>query len=63
MHENQSLHFNLSFNDPNINEQGFPIILENGKFVFIRVLQSDVKGSVCLYNSLLGKNFNSDYPY
>ncbi len=41
-----------SFNDPNLNEEGFPLILEKEKFEFERVFQSDERGADCLYKSL-----------
>jgi hypothetical protein len=37
--------------DSNINEQGFPIDLEYGKFLFVKKLDSGGQGVVCLYKS------------
>jgi eukaryotic-like serine/threonine-protein kinase len=48
--------------DPNINEQGFPIILEYGRFEFIRVLDSGGQGTVCLYKTLPHREVNPPYP-
>lgn len=48
--------------DPNINDQGFPIILEYGRFEFIRVLDSGGQGTVCLYKSLPHRDVNPPYP-
>ena len=38
--------------DPNINEQGFPIVLDYGKFQFVKMLDSGGQGTVCLYKTL-----------
>ena len=46
----------------NINEQGFPIDLDYGKFEFLRVLDSGGQGTVCLYKSLPNNNINPPYP-
>ena len=37
--------------DPYMNEQGFPLDLEYGKFLFVKKLYSDGKGLVCQYKS------------
>ena len=48
--------------DPNINDQGFPLNLEYGKFEFIKVLESGGQGTVCLYKSLRQLYGNPHYP-
>ena len=42
--------------DPNINNQGFPIDLEYGKFKFVRQLDAGGQGIVALYKSNPPKN-------
>jgi hypothetical protein len=38
--------------DSEINEQGFPIDLDYGKFKFVKILNSGSHGVLCLYNTL-----------
>lgn len=42
--------------DRNINNQGFPIDLEYGKFTFVRQLDAGGQGIVALYKSNPPKN-------
>ena len=35
--------------DKNLNEQGFPIDLDYGKFTFVKQLDAGGQGVVCLY--------------
>ncbi len=48
--------------DPNINELGFPIDLEYGKFMFEKQLDAGGQGVVCLYRSIPPKNNQPIYP-
>jgi hypothetical protein len=42
--------------DVKINELGFPIDLEYGKFRFVKLLDSGGQGIVCLYDSVPPRN-------
>ena len=49
--------------DVNLNELGFPIDLEYGKFKFNKLLDSGGQGIVCLYSSIPPKTAkDSVYP-
>ena len=62
-----SLNFIIIFimntaSDPNINQEGYPIDLDFGKFKFIKSLASGGQGVVCLYRSLPHKDVNPPFP-
>ena len=48
--------------DKNLNEQGFPIDLDYGKFEFVKQLDSGGQGVVCLYKSKIQKDGKMLFP-
>ena len=48
--------------DSNINELGFPIDLDYGKFKFIKLIGTGSLGSVCLYKSLTKRDRKMLFP-
>ncbi len=52
----------MAENNENINEQGFPIDLDYGKFEFVKQLDSGGQGVVCLYKSKVQRDGSMLFP-
>ena len=52
----------MAENNENINEQGFPIDLDYGKFEFVKQLDSRGQGVVCLYKSKVQRDGSMLFP-
>ena len=52
----------MAENNENINEQGFPIDLDYGKFEFVKQLDSGGQGVVCLYRSKVQRDGSMLFP-
>jgi hypothetical protein len=52
----------MAENNENINDQGFPIDLDYGKFEFVKQLDSGGQGVVCLYRSKVQRDGSNPFP-
>ena len=52
----------MAENNENINDQGFPIDLDYGKFEFVKQLDSGGQGVVCLYKSKVQRDGSMLFP-